>query len=159
MAKTSFQPPPIPTPRTPIGRLLQPTQPGEIPDALPEPRTPESAQVPPSRSQVAGPESPLDSDLVGPAPHEGSLQATPRPPAPRPPLANAPPTRPTVGPAPSARGGQPQAVRGTKRVSLYATFEQWKHLKQISLERAESGLPEDFSAIMFEALDEKYGRR
>jgi hypothetical protein len=45
-----------------------------------------------------------------------------------------------------------------KRVGLYLNPQRWLWLKRLSVERAEQGLPPDFTSIVLEALDEKYGR-
>jgi hypothetical protein len=46
--------------------------------------------------------------------------------------------------------------RTMKRIGLYVGKDRWLRLKQISLQRAEKGLPDDFTSIFLEALDEKY---
>ena len=71
-------------------------------------------------------------------------------------------------PAEAARGASAQAAaprptvpaaplkRTMKRIGLYVGKDRWLRLKQISLQRAEKGLPDDFTSIFLEALDEKY---
>jgi len=45
-----------------------------------------------------------------------------------------------------------------KRIGLYVDESRWLWLKRLSVQRAEKGLPTDFTSIFLEALDEKYRR-
>jgi len=45
-----------------------------------------------------------------------------------------------------------------KRIGLYIDTPRWLWLKKLSVQRAERGLPPDFTSIFLEALDEKYRR-
>ncbi len=69
-------------------------------------------------------------------------------------------TRAASGPqvaAPRATAPGAPLKRTMKRIGLYVGKDRWLRLKQISLQRAEKGLPDDFTSIFLEALDEKYG--
>lgn len=43
-----------------------------------------------------------------------------------------------------------------KRIGLYVDTRRWLWLKRLSVQRAERGLPADFTSIVLEALDDKY---
>jgi hypothetical protein len=84
-----------------------------------------------------------------------------------------PPTRPTqairheASPAASSEGlksetalnnGEELRKTAIKRIGLYIDTPRWLWLKKLSVQRAERGLPPDFTSIFLEALDEKYRR-
>jgi hypothetical protein len=83
------------------------------------------------------------------------------------------PTRPTqairdeASPAASSGGlksetalnnGEELRKTAIKRIGLYIDTPRWLWLKKLSVQRAERGLPPDFTSIFLEALDEKYRR-
>jgi hypothetical protein len=113
-------------------------------------------------NMLASPGRPATRELrVAPPPSapvvKAREQAPPAVPAPRPevPAAAAPVA------APVSHEGLPKTPDpggAIKRVGLYVDTNRWLWFKKVSVDRSAKGLPSDFTSIVLEALDEKYGR-
>ncbi len=98
------------------------------------------------------------------------------PPTPTPAVTTTPPTPPTrpseairreaspatssgsLKPGTALNNGEEPRKTAIKRIGLYIDTPRWLWLKKLSVQRAERGLPPDFTSIFLEALDEKYRR-
>ena len=113
-------------------------------------------------NMLASPARPAGRELrVAPPPSAPAVKAREQAPAavPAPRSEAAAAAAPVAVPVnPEGPTKTPEPGGAVKRVGLYVDTNRWLWFKKVSVERAAKGLPSDFTSIVLEALDEKYGR-